>query len=428
MTGATPDTVAFAAGGWARFGGDPVATARAAERLRDAGDVLEAGILLSEMCRVFPHLPYGWRERAVLRVRAGDRGGASRDFRRAFAVAPGDRLTLVQTVRHLAGSGLLDEAEACLAGFSAQSDADASEAEALAQLVDFMRLHPEAETWGFATDLRDTPRYLNSEVEMRIAGALAARAPFSLIRLGDGEGAWISEPEEAGGRFGTLYRRNRRSILRTWFGTDALIDRADFLAVRKRLLDAIGAASVVGVTYPKRIRHEYGIASFDGVPSCVNVLRHVAPLLAAPGPDFTTHDIHLNLHLTGAMHRLLGSGAPVGLIACHPGLASAIARRTGARVAASLLIPEEKGFSSVIGSNGVTPAHFPDVFERNVARLRGGDWRGMLWLVAAGYLGKIYCHEIGRNGGVAVDIGSLADAWSAKATRPGFSDLGPYVL
>ncbi|GJD51044.1 hypothetical protein OPKNFCMD_3795 [Methylobacterium crusticola] len=415
--------------GWARAGADPVAAVKAAERLREDGDILEAAVILVELCRIFPDLPYGWREIAILRQRAGDAAGAARDLARAFAADPGDVLTLSQAVRQLAGAGRPDAAEACLAGFRPRDADDRLRADQLGQLLAFMRRHPEAEARALAMRVRTSPRHIGVDaVEALVAAALARRRPLSLIRLGDGEGAWIGDPDDEGGRYRALHRRNRKRILRTWFGGDDLIDRPDFLALRARLLAAVEEATILGVTYPERVRHEYGIASLAGVPCCTNVLACVAPLLGREGPAFCTHDIHLELHLSGALHRLLDAGAPVGVISCHPGLAGALARRPGVRVGASLLIPEEKRFTPVIGRNGTLAPHFPTVFHQVVARLREGDWAGMLWLVAAGYLGKLYCHEIARRGGVAVDIGSVADAWSGKATRPGLSDLGRYRL
>lgn len=415
--------------GWARAGEDPVAAVRLAEALRNSGDILGAGAVLAELCRLFPHLPYGWRERAVLRWRAGDAAGAAGDFARARAADPGDLLTLVQAVRQLAGAGRLDAAESCLADFAPRDPAQVRRVARLEQFLAYLRLHPEADAMRLAMAVRASPHHLDTAaVEARIAAALAERRPFSLIRLGDGEGAWISDPDEADGRFRQLYRRNRKRILRTWFGTDALVDRPDFLALRERFLATIPAASVVGVTYPERVRHEYGLASPDGVPSCTNVLRHVAPLVGEGGPSVCTHDIHLDLHHAGALRRLMAAGHPVGLISCHPPLAAALARLPGIRVAAAVLVPEEKGFTAVIGTTGLAGTHYPDAFGRVTARLRGRDWSGTLWLVAAGYLGKLYCHEIAARGGVAVDIGSIADAWSGKATRPGLADLSRYRL
>ena len=44
-------------------------------------------------------------------------------------------------------------------------------------------------------------------------------------------------------------------------------------------------------------------------------------------------------------------------------------------------------------------------------------YRGAVFLVAGGLLGKIYCHRIRELGGIALDIGALADAWVGINTR-----------
>jgi hypothetical protein len=43
----------------------------------------------------------------------------------------------------------------------------------------------------------------------------------------------------------------------------------------------------------------------------------------------------------------------------------------------------------------------------------------VLYLVAGGLLGKLYCDRIKRSGGVAVDIGALIDGWMGTDTRFG---------
>lgn len=422
----TPTTVNT----WAQYRHDPVVAARAAERMRDGGDVLGAAGLFTRISRSFPHLPYGGRELGVLRRRAGDADGAALCFERALALDPGDVVSLNHAVRHALSTGRPDDAATHLARFVATVPAERRRAERLRQLVDFVRTYPFTTALGWAESMRAHPRYLGTAaVERRVAVALAGGQPLSLIRLGDGEGAWLSDPDEEAGRFGDLYRSNRRRILRTWFGSDALLDRQDFLALRGPFLASIEAATIVGIPYPDRIRHEYGLASLDGVPGCTNVLRHVRPLADRPaGPAFCTHDVHLDLHHSGGFRRLIGSGAPIGVISCHPGLPGKIGRHFGARIARAILVPEEKGFAHILDPNGTTQTHFPTVFHRVVTQVRQGDWAGMLWLVAAGYLGKRYCTEIAGRGGVALDVGSLVDAWSGNATRPGLADLESYCL
>ena len=45
------------------------------------------------------------------------------------------------------------------------------------------------------------------------------------------------------------------------------------------------------------------------------------------------------------------------------------------------------------------------------------DFPGMLFLVGAGLFGKLYCAEIKRQGGIALDLGSLLDAWAGVGSR-----------
>jgi hypothetical protein len=60
--------------------------------------------------------------------------------------------------------------------------------------------------------------------------------------------------------------------------------------------------------------------------------------------------------------------------------------------------------------------HYPGVFKRVMSRLNSGGFAGPV-LVGAGPLGKIYCDAVKHAGGVAIDIGSIMDAWAGRMTR-----------
>ncbi len=63
------------------------------------------------------------------------------------------------------------------------------------------------------------------------------------------------------------------------------------------------------------------------------------------------------------------------------------------------------------------PAHFPDLYEKLVAGIKVPR-PGALFLVGAGFCGKLYADAIKRKGGIAVDVGSLFDLWAGRFTRP----------
>ena len=101
------------------------------------------------------------------------------------------------------------------------------------------------------------------------------------------------------------------------------------------------------------------------------------------------------------------------MIAC-PFAASSPAGTLAARIADTFhvgqvtqyLVPGEAQYPGT-----ATGEHYPARF----VELRSGltvPFRGAVFLVGAGALGKIYCHWIKERGGIALDIGSMCDAWA----------------
>ena len=69
-------------------------------------------------------------------------------------------------------------------------------------------------------------------------------------------------------------------------------------------------------------------------------------------------------------------------------------------------------------SEGKSHGQFPYLYKNIVNEIIDmGNLEGKLFLVGAGLLGKHYCHTIKSQGGCAIDIGSVFDAW-AKNGRP----------
>jgi hypothetical protein len=54
-----------------------------------------------------------------------------------------------------------------------------------------------------------------------------------------------------------------------------------------------------------------------------------------------------------------------------------------------------------------------DVLNRQLV-----EFPGMLYLVGGGLYGKLHCQLIKSQGGIALDIGSLVDAWLGIPSRP----------
>ena len=60
--------------------------------------------------------------------------------------------------------------------------------------------------------------------------------------------------------------------------------------------------------------------------------------------------------------------------------------------------------------------HYPERFEQLCDELII-PFRGAVFLIGAGGLGKIYADIVCQRGGIALDVGSVLDGWAAKATR-----------
>ena len=73
--------------------------------------------------------------------------------------------------------------------------------------------------------------------------------------------------------------------------------------------------------------------------------------------------------------------------------------------------------------DGRSEQHYPDRYGELIQGLEV-PFRGAVFLVGAGAFGKVYCETIRRKGGIALDIGSLFDAWAGISSRRRIRDLG----
>ncbi|WP_146205463.1 MULTISPECIES: hypothetical protein [unclassified Azospirillum] len=134
---------------------------------------------------------------------------------------------------------------------------------------------------------------------------------------------------------------------------------------------------------------------------------------------FTNVNVHLELGSSESFFSMMRNAERIVLISGRD-VQSALSVRLGQCTIESIPLPAEKEFADRGYACGV---HFPTVYRNVVSEIRSRDLRGCLVLVGGGILGKIYCREVKERGGVALDIGSLFDAWAGLNTRgAGFSD------
>lgn len=248
-----------------------------------------------------------------------------------------------------------------------------------------------------------------------LADRIARREPFSWIRLGDSEARFLLYCDPDLRRM--VPEREADAMMRlvwhVWFGQDfSTVTPSDLAALRARFDRAVRNADLLGAMSVDRLKTDpvhYGF--YAG-------LEFYLRALLAERPDTRINDalIHLTLNQTDPFLASLLTGIDfLGVIGPHPELAGRLQRHLGIGMVRHYDIPGE-GRLDRPRERANRGTHFPAVYARLMAEIEVPR-PGALFLVGGGLLGKIYCDRIRELGGIAIDIGALADAWMGLNTR-----------
>lgn len=281
-------------------------------------------------------------------------------------------------------------------------------------LVEMSRLFARMrdEQWDFRPD----PSFVLGDaiaVARRILKAVRAGVPLSLVRLGDGEGNLL--PYRDAHR--AFVEMDFRTTVRAWWG-EPVNAMAHYYDLQRMLINAIDNADIIGI--PDLYRLSAGAEQSKnsrGLVACLDYVERGATKNRqwAQGKLVTSCHVHQALAYWHLWDVLIPQFGTAHIITCHPDLASRASERFQIRIASVLLIPAEAKYSSAFGV-GSAASHFPARFQEILQELDVPQ-HGQIYLVAAGVLGKLYCEAVRRNGGIAVDIGSVADEWAGYDTR-----------
>jgi tetratricopeptide (TPR) repeat protein len=250
--------------------------------------------------------------------------------------------------------------------------------------------------------------------------AIMERRPLSLIRVGDGEARFLAfcDPRLRGRLSAAQAELLGDVSFRNWFGQPiAAADPQETTRLHAATISAIEQADILGVSSADRLESDnlhFGyLGHLEGLVSSV--------ARTEPGIRLTDAMVHIDLHRHSPFYRdILERLDFLGVISPHPGLALRLARRHGISDVAEYLLPGESRLPDGQQNRHGRP-HFPDIY-REVCRCIKVPRSGALFIVAGGLLGKIYCSIIRQRGGVAIDVGSIVDAWMGINTRPGVFD------
>jgi hypothetical protein len=266
----------------------------------------------------------------------------------------------------------------------------------------------------------------DSETIESVRAAVSGRDPFSLIRLGDGEAVllsfgdemWLVDLAYLHSHWGAE-RVTLRDVRQVESDLEIAIQGADIVGIREDLVNTQLPPDLLERSMSEvretvisafRIRKEE-VDSLRGIGARRLALLHqiLSGIEWSESQRFCSAWIHWELLATGALNEILQEVDEVGLITSRPELGELVARRFNLRTR-TVIVPDK---------NVVVPGpgeHVPDRYR--TIRSDFDFPAGTVVLVGAGIPGKVYCQWLKESGCVALDVGSVFDAWVGRASRP----------
>ncbi|AZO32318.1 hypothetical protein [Mesorhizobium sp. M1B.F.Ca.ET.045.04.1.1] len=254
---------------------------------------------------------------------------------------------------------------------------------------------------------------------------------FSFVRLGDSEGALLLyNPKTA--------KKADYEYIWTMFGRDIsqnmLVQMADQLRAALSAADLIGNRDDVWLARPSAYQVKLDDPDFTDRFRGSLKLREVERSLddhavwrlfglhqwsidSIPvGRPVCSSWIPYDLALRHFWERLIVYAKSVTLIHCSPSLPDQLRQVLGVQVE-HIRIPDMAAHRDRWPDDDGAESIYPDSYNR-VQRTIDVPQHGRLVLIGAGIPGKAYAATIKRQGGIALDLGGLLDAWDGRATRP----------
>ena len=273
----------------------------------------------------------------------------------------------------------------------------------------------------------DFPLKSVHEVSNLISCKINKGSPFSLIRLGDGEGVLMSISSQS--------PESDFKYLAGHLGPQG-VELGDLLHLKDRLIQSINGADIIGVRddivdvafepdnffsphaiFLENFRKSFKLRDvekslgYDGSRRISLLHKCLGNLNLHDDSQFCSAWFHYGLYYSGALFGILRQQKRIGLISCRAELPGLLEELFGVFVK-FYEIPDM--FRDI--SQDQRP---PDYVERleTVLKQQHVESPGMLYLIGGGLYGKLYCQLIKSQGGIALDLGALLDAWLGIPSR-----------
>ena len=278
----------------------------------------------------------------------------------------------------------------------------------------------EAGILGKALKLsRGTVLGWSASADMVAAAAVSClleRKPFSLVRVGDGEGNVLSVLSDS-----SSSELDLKAFNATFYTQDRQCLSADEARRFSRAMEsAVCSADIVGIrAFNPWHGLNFDVLEADYALNCVEIknARGAHGLLNARKQlerlldegrlsDAIMTQAWVHLSLLRRLSDIIEACESLIVITGRTELRNEFVARFGGKALNFISIP----LDNVSG-------HFPERHEETLGQL-SGDLAGALVLVGAGIFGKAYCHAAKAHGAVALDLGSAFDILCGLKTRP----------
>jgi hypothetical protein len=264
----------------------------------------------------------------------------------------------------------------------------------------------------------------SADLVTRLAvSSLIERAPFSLIRFGDGEGNVLALLGETSNTdlnlkaFNAMFYSQDLQCLsdaeaqRFCRSLECSVHSADVLGIRSfnpwhhSTFDSLELSYARGCLARRDARGAHGL---------LHARKQVERLLEMGrlSEAILTH-AWVYISLIPALPEIVDACKKLIVITGREELRSSFLSRFGSKEIDFISIPLEGRRRS--RKNRMR--HYPDVYEHVLKGIEG-NLAGTLVIVGAGIFGKVYCHTAKQHGAVALDLGSAFDLMSGIKTRP----------
>ena len=263
----------------------------------------------------------------------------------------------------------------------------------------------------------------------RISAMIEEGKPLSLIRIGDGEGSLLAI-DALKKVSPNLVERNVNIFLEIWFGEATSTFRPELSRLILMLNKAVESADIIGIPDEDWIARDWNDVSLRGVPCLIAATIKAAEVQAKhqQAKLFTSTDIHRKMLESGLIEEISSRRDFLGIVTCRD-ITEGLKTRFGIKQIDTYICPSQVKYTYLAGHGEYVKMegelhnepHYPDAFDRIINSIHV-PYQGALFFVGAGLLGKLYCNAIKDKGGIAIDLGSLFDAWANIRSRAFISE------